>query len=73
MSDVRMGYLVKFKKKDGVFGAYGEEQRVLMSNEKLAELLTKRVSYYVFSAVSVNVPEYQANHDEKLEEWGFDR
>ncbi|MDE7432213.1 MAG: hypothetical protein K2N34_09915 [Lachnospiraceae bacterium] len=67
-----MGYLVEFKKKNGFFEPYGDMQKVLMSNKKLAELLTQKACYYVISARSVNVPEYQLNHDEKLEEWGFD-
>lgn len=65
----KMGYLVELKKKDGFFAEYGESQKVLMSQQKLAEILTKRASYYVISAISVNITEYQLNHEEKLEEW----
>lgn len=68
MCEVRMGYVVELQKKDGFFEEYGEVQKVLMRGEKLAELLAHKVSYYVISAKSVNIPEYQMNH-EKLEEW----
>lgn len=64
----KMGYLVEFKKKDGFFEEYGELQKVLMSGQKLSEILVK-MNYYVITAVSVNMTEYQLNHDEKLEEW----
>lgn len=69
MCDVRMGYVVELQKKEGFFEGYGKVQNVLMKGEKLAELLTHKASYFVISAKSVNIPEYQANHDEKLEEW----
>lgn len=69
MCEVRMGYVVELQKKEGFFEEYGEVQKVLMRGEKLAELLTHKVSYYIISAKSVNIPEYQMNHDEKLEEW----
>lgn len=64
----KMGYLVELKKKNGFFEGYGELQKVLMSQQKLAEILAK-ATYFVISAVSVNITEYQLNHDEKLEEW----
>lgn len=52
------------------FEGYGEVQKVLMKGEKLVELLTHKVSYFVISARSVNIPEYQVNHpDDELEEW----
>lgn len=69
MCEVRMGYVVELQKKEGFFEEYGEVQKVLMRGEKLAELLTHKVSYYIISAKSVNIPEYQMNHGEKLEEW----
>lgn len=65
----KMGYLVELKKKNGFFEEYGELQRILMSGQRLAEILTKKATYFVISAVSVNITEYQLNHDEKLEEW----
>lgn len=64
-----MGYLVELKKKNGFFEPYGEMQKVLMSSEKLAELLLNKPSYYVISARSVDIEEYQLNHDPKLEVW----
>lgn len=64
----KMGYLVELKKKNGFFEGYGELQKVLMSQQRLAEILSK-ATYFVISAVSVNITEYQLNHDEKLEEW----
>jgi len=64
-----MGYLVELKRKNGFFEPYGEMQKVLMSGEKLAELLLNKPSYYVISAGSVNIAEYQLNHDQKLEVW----
>lgn len=69
MCDVRMGYVVELQKKQGFLDKYGEVQKVLMKGEKLAELLTHKASYFIISARSVNIPEYQINHDEKLEEW----
>ena len=72
MADFYMGYLVELKKKRGFFEDYGELQKVLCSREKLAELLTKNVSYHIISARIVNVREYQMNHpEEQLEEWGI--
>lgn len=69
MSNVKMGYVVELKKKEGFFAGYGELQKVLMTGEKLSELLTK-VSYYVISAKSVNIPEYQLDHlDDDIEVW----
>lgn len=68
---MRNGYLVELKKKEGFFEPYGELQKVLMSNKKLAELLTKSC-YYIISAKNVDIIEYQSNADEKLEEWGFE-
>lgn len=70
MCDVKMGYVVELQKKEGFFEGYGEVQKVLMKGEKLAEFLTHKVSYFVISARSVNIPEYQVNHpDDELEEW----
>ena len=71
MNDVRMGYLVELHKKNGLFGEYRDAQKVLMRGEKLAELLTdyNKFIYFIISATSVDIPEYQLNHDEKLEEW----
>lgn len=70
MCDIKMGYVVELQKKEGFFEGYGEVQKVLMKGEKLAELLTHKASYFVISARSVNIPEYQVNHpDDELEEW----
>lgn len=69
MFGLKMGYVVEFKKKEGFFDGYGELQKVLMTGEKLAELLTQ-VRYYVISAKSVNIPEYQVDHsDDGIEVW----
>lgn len=69
MSNVLMGYVVEFKKKEGFFDGYGNLQKVLMTGEKLSELLTQ-VRYYVISAKSVNIPEYQVDHpDDEIEVW----
>ncbi len=70
MCEAKMGYVVELKKKNGFFEDYGESKKVLMSSGKLAEVLTKKATYYVISAISVNITEYQLNHDDKLEEWG---
>lgn len=64
-----MGYLVELKKKNGFFEPYGDMQKVLMSGEKLAELLLNKPSYYVISARSTNIAEYQLNHNPELEVW----
>lgn len=69
MSNVKMGYVVDLKMKEGFFSGYGELRKVLMTSEKLAELLTQ-VRYYVISAKSVNIPEYQLDHpDDEIELW----
>lgn len=69
MFGLKMGYVVEFKKKEGFFDGYGKLQKVLMTGEKLAELLTQ-VRYYVISAKSVNIPEYQVDHsDDGIEVW----
>lgn len=69
MSNIKMGYVVELKTKEGFFSGYGKLQKVLMTGEKLAELLTQ-VRYYVISAKSVNIPEYQVDHsDDEIEVW----
>lgn len=72
MSNIKMGYLAEFKYKNGFFEDYGKLQEVLCSREALAELLIKHSCIHVVSARSVNVAEYQANHDNKLPELGFE-
>lgn len=74
MPDFYMGYLVELKEKRGLFEGYGESRKILCSREKLAELLTKKYSYHITSAVMVDVVQYRLNHpDEKLEEWGIEQ
>ena len=67
---MRIGYLVELSEKKGFFEPYGKSKKVLMSNKKLAELLTNPC-YHIMTANNVLVDEYQMNHDEKLEEWGI--
>ena len=67
---MRNGYLVVLSEREAVLEPYGESKKVIMSRQKLAELLTNPC-YHIMTANNVLVDEYQMNHDEKLEEWGF--
>lgn len=70
----KMGYLVEVSKKKGLFDKEPLEQSqfVLCSDTKLIELLQNKTKWTVWSANYLNVLEYQNNHEQKLELWGFD-
>lgn len=57
-----MGYLVDLKEKGGPFDTGGEYKKVLMTRETLSRSLLMPSKYCIFSAASVNIEEYQADH-----------
>lgn len=72
MSD-RAGYLVEYSKKKGFFGDFEPREKLLCSQTTLIDLLRDKGSIIIWSAKWLNVDEYQRNHDNKLEELGFDK
>lgn len=57
-----LGYLVSLKEKNGFFDLDGKEKKVLMTGETLSKFLLKPSKCNIFSAISVDIEEYQSNH-----------
>lgn len=69
----KTGYLTSYKRKPGVFDAYGDEQRVICSREYLIDLLQHPATCLITVAASVDVQEYIEHHpDEHIDIIGFD-
>ena len=72
---MKFGYLVEFSKRNNIFGEghnLQERQNIICSQAKLIELLQSKLMGTVWSAQWIDVKEYQMNHGDKLEEWGFE-
>lgn len=64
---MRVGYLVEYSKRKGLFEDFEDREKLICSDGKLIELLQHKLKGTVWSARWIDIEEYQENHkDENL-------
>lgn len=66
---MRVGYIIEYSKKKGIFETFEDRKKAFCTQEHLAYILQDKINYTIWNAHWTNYDEYQMNHpNEKLEE-----
>lgn len=59
--NMELGYLIEYSEKQGFIEPPGETQRAFVTQQRLSDLLQRKVSYIIWSARWINYSEYKIN------------